>query len=656
MGNFQKIFFCLAITVVFASVDGQDGYSQDYPPMTTDSPSEPITDTITETPPEVTTIPPPESTTESATTVCPPNEVPSKCGNCRKTCSIRQLNPECLCVPGCICEPGYLRDFQGVCVPENKCDSPCNGDLGRVFDPCGNSCGRTCENIKDPNWECKPICVVDGECRCRDDLVENAAGHCVKPEDCGKTCDYNEGYSECMANDCEDTCMEPTKRFYCPYPFCKSGCACIPSTIRDDNGVCIPLSLCSESCNGDENAVTLPCTPSQALTCANLNEEPVLPSDFCDEIKTCGCKDGYALLEGKCIPRKFCPKCEKNELFLCRACELIADSVIDLKCTESFPCTEDCYCKLGYARDSDKNCVRLSEVDQKSCGDDPNAFFDQCDLDCEKTCENRNGPVDCVKGKCALEGKCLCKDGFVKNSEGKCIAPEMCDYKPRSFMPMKYQTSEPETDEKDSPNEINELPDTPQESIPTPTIRMMDHKWRPNENYHAQPDIPQDYSSKPTIPMNDDENSSKETSNEQPNDPDIPERGRRRRFKKKCGLNEVYNEQTYLPQENTCEMYLSGQQPSYTGEQCTPGCRCATGYLRNKSGACVMPENCCEDPNAELVPGPNTCPGGTCSCPMFEDCENRPWVPYGCQCKTGYLKISDTNPTCVPVDECCNYA
>lgn len=73
---------------------------------------------------------------------------------------------------------------------------------------------------------------------------------------------------------------------------------------------------------------------------------------------------------------------------------------------------------------------------------------------------------------------------------------------------------------------------------------------------------------------------------------DTPERGHRRRIKNKCGPNETYNEQTYLPQENTCEMYLSGQQPSYIGEQCTPGCRCATGYLRNKSGACVMPQNC----------------------------------------------------------------
>ncbi|XP_077288618.1 zonadhesin-like isoform X2 [Arctopsyche grandis] len=591
MGNFQNVFFCLAIAIAFVSADVED------PPVTTSSTPELISVSTSgkedhlqlhsdcfpheipnSTPSEITTLPPKsaidqfiESINLSATQFCPPNEVPSKCENCRKSCSIRELDPECLCVPGCICKPGYLRNFHGVCVPEDKCDSPCNGDLGRVFDPHGNRCARTCENIRDPNWKCDPLIhSPGGACKCIHGLVEIKGGHCVRPEDCNITCnDYNEVYSECMANNCQDTCMQPKKRLYCHYPFCKPGCVCLANYLRDHNGICIPKHSCSESCNGDPNARKITCTPQKRRTCANLNDWTVISPIVCDGTESCRCKDGYAEFDGVCLPRTLCPTCGKNELYLCRACDLVADRVIDQNCTQKIPCTEGCYCKLGYARNYQGNCVRLSKCGQRSCNGDPNAYFDQCNLNCEKTCENRNGPDSCDTDKCTFKGKCLCKRGFVKNSQGKCVVPQMCDYKQRSSLPVIGQKSDPA------------------------------------------------------------------------------------RYQK-CGSNEEYNKQTYAPQENTCEMFLIGQT-SYAGEVCSRGCRCIPGFLRNKSGSCVMPQNCCEDSNAELISGPNTCPGGTCTCPKFELCEDRSWIPFGCQCKSGFLKISATNATCVSETECCNY-
>lgn len=61
---------------------------------------------------------------------------------------------------------------------------------------------------------------------------------------------------------------------------------------------------------------------------------------------------------------------------------------------------------------------------EESCNDDPNAIFDQCDLGCQKTCDNEVSP-DCKNNFCTLNGMCVCGDGFVKYNE-KCILPEFC--------------------------------------------------------------------------------------------------------------------------------------------------------------------------------------------------------------------------------------
>lgn len=62
----------------------------------------------------------------------------------------------------------------------------------------------------------------------------------------------------------------------------------------------------------------------------------------------------------------------------------------------------------------------------------------------------------------------------------------------------------------------------------------------------------------------------------------------------------------------------------------------------------------CEDRNSEFVQDLNTCPGGTCDSPDFEECGSPP-MPFGCQCKEGYVKISEEDSTCVLVEECYNH-
>ncbi|XP_054004491.1 chymotrypsin inhibitor-like [Hylaeus anthracinus] len=54
---------------------------------------------------------------------CPDNEVWDECVSpCQQTCA----NPkpgicQAMCRPGCKCVPGYLRNKDGLCVPEKCC-------------------------------------------------------------------------------------------------------------------------------------------------------------------------------------------------------------------------------------------------------------------------------------------------------------------------------------------------------------------------------------------------------------------------------------------------------------------------------------------------------------------------------------------------------
>jgi hypothetical protein len=41
--------------------------------------------------------------------------------------------------------------------------------------------------------------------------------------------------------------------------------------------------------------------------------------------------------------------------------------------------------------------------------------------ECERTCENRNGRNDCP-----LLGKCLCEEGYLRDSKNNCVKPKDC--------------------------------------------------------------------------------------------------------------------------------------------------------------------------------------------------------------------------------------
>ncbi|XP_077288623.1 rh5-interacting protein-like [Arctopsyche grandis] len=523
------------------------------------------------------------------TETCGLNEVLSKNGFCRRTCNIRNVDPNCVIRRGCICDlvNGYLRNSKGDCVLAENCDPPCEGDLGKVFNKCGDSCQKSCRNMNDPDWTCTESCVTNGACRCVEGLVQNDFGNCVEPRHCEKQCPRFESYSACLANGCENTCEDPKKRMNnCPYPTCRTGCVCNENWLRDDNGQCIPSEQCGASCDGDPNSYLSKCaTKCDNWKCSDIEDlaAEILcrATGQCNNVEACVCKPDYFRQDGMCIPRKDCRKCYgENEAFLCRRCELKCGGVIDQSCLEEKDCVEGCYCKKGYARNCHGVCVPLKKCEQESCNGDPNAYYEQCDIRCrQKTCEFPNGPTICTPGVCVKNGDCVCKDGYVLGPNNKCIPLEYCDYRPKSCLP-------PPT-----------LP---------PYI----------------PYIP------PTLPP-----------------------------PPQCGMNEEPSPNPYADcPDQTCEMYFKGLQSmcEHYQEPRQPVCKCKPAFVRNNKGDCILPLDCCDDPNAMVVAGPNTCPGGTCKNPLFEKCDN-PWQPYGCECKPEYVKISDCNPICIPKKDCCNY-
>lgn len=116
--------------------------------------------------------------------------------------------------------------------------------------------------------------------------------------------------------------------------------------------------------------------------------------------------------------------------------------------------------------------------------------------------------------------------------------------------------------------------------------------------------------------------------------------------------NEIYDA---CPRtEMTCANLFSGESPPSSSEPSEPKCVCQEGYFRREDGLCVLPDDCCLDPNAQPVSCPYICPGNTCANPETESCDTStcPQFPLGCECKKGYTRISEDDPQCILIEEC----
>lgn len=181
---------------------------------------------------------------------CSENEVYSICGanGCQNTCENPDMSQLCdgLCIPGCICAEGYVLDGNGACVSLDQCPKTECTREHEYYTDCGTACPLTCAK---PSIEfCTEQCIQG--CFCEDGYVRDSDNNCILPENCPPigSCPEREVYSECGANDCQNSCKSPMFSFACQD--CVSGCVCQENYVRDDNGTCVTLDECAA--NGEQ--------------------------------------------------------------------------------------------------------------------------------------------------------------------------------------------------------------------------------------------------------------------------------------------------------------------------------------------------------------------------------------------------------------------
>ncbi|KAL4708388.1 hypothetical protein ACJJTC_019624, partial [Scirpophaga incertulas] len=504
------------------------------------------------------------------------NEVYDSCPDCSpQTCASRGEIFHCPmipanktgpnCKPACRCKRGYLRDDYNQCIPENQCVL-CRENEKYVKCPETLCVPQNCTELGYP-VPC-PIVGPDGRCPgspkcvCIEGYLRNSKGVCVPQKQCRPQCGNNEVWSTCANGGCGKwNCTQIAEPDLCIDPIeCKGGCVCQKGYLRSQNGNCITEEQCRSNLCPSPNREYIACPRYCDIIARSCMQQYVVVlcepnlSEQCNTYR-CLCKEGlYENYKGDCVPYNECPTCEQRDEWFVKCPEAVP---YPTTCSEvGFPLnrpSEDncpgkpgCVCRGGYVRNSEGNCTSLSEC--PSCGGDPNAE-QGCGTNCGKLCSDLGKPKPNVCPGCSDNG-CDCKDGYYYNeSVRKCVRPEQC------------------------------------------------HQCGPNERYV-------DCVSNQCIPLS------------------CTDLG----FPVPC---------PYVPQQCT------------TG----PGCICINGYLRNNKGVCVPDKqcpSCAGDPNAESGCGFRC--GKHCSKnfirPKQCTCERN-----GCSCKKGFI-YDDNIQKCVRPGKC----
>lgn len=256
-------------------------------------------------------------------TLCRSNERLLTCGGCQKTCVDPVPRCEGICRIGCYCEEGEVRNATGHCIKLADCPTivyKTNPDgvecpLNEEYRLC-ESCNKTCDN---PNPICPAQCSKG--CFCKEGLVRDKDGKCVKYDQCSKftqtesnnitvidkrNCPPHQVFKLC--ENCEKTCSNPNPK--CPAQ-CTKGCFCDDGFYKAPNGNCVKLQDCPKV-TPTPLPYQLTCGPNQVFkicencekTCSNPN--PICPAQC---TKGCFCDDGfYKAPNGSCVKLENCPQ------------------------------------------------------------------------------------------------------------------------------------------------------------------------------------------------------------------------------------------------------------------------------------------------------------------------------------------------------------
>ncbi|CAH1644195.1 unnamed protein product [Spodoptera littoralis] len=277
------------------------------------------------------------------------------------------------CVGACVCQEGYLKDDDGVCVPEDQCPKKCSKPH-EIYVKCQRTCPpQTCESLtrayvcpNPPEGEdhCTP------GCQCEEGYYRNAIGECISEEDCLK-CTNPYEYFTCGT--CDNVCstLSQQNQTNCPikYKKCIPQCYCLKDYARDDNGICIPIKQCNVSCKGDPNAIP-GCGNYCGRRCSDYKKGDLKCPIGC-YLGGCACKQSYVYDDNKkkCVLPKNCtPTCgpkERYEEHPSMVCDpLTCDEVGQEKKCPKKPRHNDrptCICKKDLVRNDQGECIPMSD-------------------------------------------------------------------------------------------------------------------------------------------------------------------------------------------------------------------------------------------------------------------------------------------------------
>uniref|UniRef100_A0A3Q2CH68 SCO-spondin n=1 Tax=Cyprinodon variegatus TaxID=28743 RepID=A0A3Q2CH68_CYPVA len=217
------------------------------------------------------------------------------------------LSEMCGCVPERACHCTVLTAFARHCAQEGVtvrwrnqtfCSVHCTG--GQVYQECGRACGGSCSDLSQ-GWNCDDFSAETGHgmcvpgCQCPAGLVQDQQGQCVPIS----LCPCMEGdklypAGAVVQNNC-NTCVCEQGVFNCTQEQCEEVQQCPHSLVYSPR-----------SC---------------LLTCSSLDPpghphvSSVLQSSCREPLSGCVCPQGTVLLDDRCVPPDECPCHHNGQLY-----------------------------------------------------------------------------------------------------------------------------------------------------------------------------------------------------------------------------------------------------------------------------------------------------------------------------------------------------
>ncbi|KAJ8732567.1 hypothetical protein PYW07_015166 [Mythimna separata] len=382
--------------------------------------------------------------------VCPDHERYSTCkqAECRAlNCTQKDKPIACVrmdpkyCKEGCVCQEGYLRNKDGICVLEEKCEPTC--PTNEEFVPCmqgvcrAKVCSERGQDVPCPDI---PAEKCDSGCICKEGFLRAEDGSCV-PEDQCLTCGENEVLDSCPTNCNTDNCPQSAdeEKVCTKADPCVPACKCRFNYKRAKNNTCIPTRDCPpfdcSSKPNEEYAACPPLCPTDACYKPRLEGRcPFRIGIVLQCEPKCQCKDGYGRENGTCTPFEKCSNiCPTNEVYspcvqrTCRpqTCSERDHAMETCPTCDAADCKRGCVCQENYYRNDQGVCVPYKECEGLKCTN-PHEVYEPKFQECPpNTCVSLVARFSCAENQ-KVGPACRCEDGYLRLNETESCVP-ICD-------------------------------------------------------------------------------------------------------------------------------------------------------------------------------------------------------------------------------------